>query len=119
MSDRAAILRFAEFELDTGSGELRRNGDRIKLPPQPFRVLELLVRHGGNVLTRADIRERIWQDSYVDFEQGLTSVSAKFARRSVMLPALLASSRRCPGAATAFLFPWKRRPLSTQRPSVG
>src|SRR5882724_8258877 len=71
MSEPATILRFDVFELDTGSGELRKNGDRIKLPPQPFRVLELLVRRGGEVVTRADIRERIWCDSFVDFEQGL------------------------------------------------
>src|SRR5437762_12876670 len=71
MSEPATILRFDVFELDTGSGELRKNGDRIKLPPQPFRVLELLVRRGGEVVTRADIRDRIWCDSFVDFEQGL------------------------------------------------
>src|SRR5947207_307408 len=72
MSEPAIILRFDSFELDTGARELRRNGDRIKLPPQPFRVLELLVRRGGEVLTRAEIRERIWcDDTFVDFEQGL------------------------------------------------
>src|SRR5215472_8132927 len=72
MSNRAEILRFDTFELDPGSGELRKNGDRIKLPPQPFRVLELLIRRSGEVLTRADIRERIWRDdTFVDFEQGL------------------------------------------------
>src|SRR5262245_4389334 len=71
MSEPPTTLRFDVFELDTGSGELRKNGDRIKLSPQPFRVLELLIRRGGEVLTRADIRERIWNDSFVDFEQGL------------------------------------------------
>jgi DNA-binding winged helix-turn-helix (wHTH) protein/tetratricopeptide (TPR) repeat protein len=71
MSESATILRFDVFELDTAAGELRRQGDRVKLPPQPIRVLELLVRRGGEVLTRADIRERIWCDSFVDFEQGL------------------------------------------------
>src|SRR5947209_958416 len=71
MSESATILRFDVFELDTSAGELRRQGDRVKLPPQPFRVLELLVRHGGEVLTRAEIRERIWSDTFVDFEQGL------------------------------------------------
>jgi len=71
MSESAKILRFDVFELDTVGGELRRQGDRVKLPPQPFRVLELLVRRGGEVLTRADIRDRIWCDSFVDFEQGL------------------------------------------------
>jgi DNA-binding winged helix-turn-helix (wHTH) protein/tetratricopeptide (TPR) repeat protein len=72
MSDPGTILRFDIFELDTGSGELRRNGDRIKLPPQPFRVLELLVRRSGEVLTRAEIRDRIWSDdTFVDFEQSM------------------------------------------------
>src|SRR5215472_6992060 len=71
MSESAPILRFDVFELDSAAGELRRQGDRVKLPPQPFRVLELLVRRGGEVVTRADIRERIWSDSFVDFEQGL------------------------------------------------
>src|SRR5215831_11676771 len=71
MSESATILRFDDFELDTAAGELRRQGQRVKLPPQPFKVLELLVRRGGEVLTRADIRERIWTDSFVDFEQGL------------------------------------------------
>ncbi len=72
MSETETIFRFDIFELDTGSGELRRNGDRIKLPPQPFRVLELLVRRSGEVLSRSEIRESIWRDdTFVDFEQGL------------------------------------------------
>jgi DNA-binding winged helix-turn-helix (wHTH) protein/tetratricopeptide (TPR) repeat protein len=71
MSESPTILRFDVFELDSAAGELRRNGDRLKLPPQPFRVLELLVRRGGEVLSRSDIRERIWSDAFVDFEQGL------------------------------------------------
>jgi DNA-binding winged helix-turn-helix (wHTH) protein/tetratricopeptide (TPR) repeat protein len=71
MSETAPILRFDIFELDTAAGELRRQGDRVKLPPQPFRVLEMLVRHGGEIVTRTDIRGRIWSDSFVDFEQGL------------------------------------------------
>jgi DNA-binding winged helix-turn-helix (wHTH) protein len=71
MNEPATALCFV-FELDTGSGELRRRGDRIKLPPQPFRVLELLVRRSGEVLTREEIRAGIWHDgTFVDFEQGL------------------------------------------------
>src|SRR6202012_1041782 len=72
MSEPETIFRFDIFELDTGSGELRRNGERIKLPPQPFRVLELLIRRSGEVLSRSEIRESIWRDdTFVDFEQGL------------------------------------------------
>jgi DNA-binding winged helix-turn-helix (wHTH) protein len=72
MSETVTIFRFGGFELDTGAGELRRNGDRIKLPPQPFKVLELLVRRCAGILTRDEIRDAIWrEDTFVDFEQGL------------------------------------------------
>jgi DNA-binding winged helix-turn-helix (wHTH) protein/tetratricopeptide (TPR) repeat protein len=71
MSDRP-ILRFGPFELDAASGELRRSGDPIKLPPQPFKVLELLARRSGEVVTREEIRAHVWcDDTVVDFEQGL------------------------------------------------
>src|SRR5215470_11162926 len=71
MSDRP-ILRFGPFEVDPASGELRRGGDPIKLPPQPFKVLELLARRGGEVVTREELRAHVWcDDTVVDFEQGL------------------------------------------------
>lgn len=72
MSDPAHILRFDVFELDCAAGELRKRGERIKLPPQPFKVLELLVRRSGEVVTRSEIRDNVWSnDTFVDFEQGL------------------------------------------------
>src|SRR5215831_18803934 len=71
MSQSGTVLRFDEFEMDSAAGELRRACDRVRLPPQPFRVLELLVRRGGEVVPRGTIREQIWCDSFVDFEQGL------------------------------------------------
>ena len=72
MREPRTILRFDAFELDTAAGELGRHGDLIKLPPQPFKVLEALVRRSGEVVTRAEIREHIWpDDTFVDFEQGL------------------------------------------------
>ena len=67
-----AILQFGAFELRTGPGEVRHHGDPVKLPPQPFKVLEILARRSGEVVTRAEIRERVWSgDTFVDFEQGL------------------------------------------------
>ena len=66
------ILRFGAFELHSASGELRRHGDLVKLPPQPFKVLETLVRRGGDVVTREEIRDQVWcGDTFVDFDQGL------------------------------------------------
>ena len=67
-----AVLRFGSFELRAGAGELRHRGDLVKLAPQPLKVLELLMRRGGDVVTRAEIREHVWSgDTFVDFEQGL------------------------------------------------
>src|SRR5215470_20168737 len=67
-----AVLRFAAFELTPATGELRHRGDHIKLAPQPFKVLDLLARRGGEVVTRNEIRDHVWSgDTFVDFEQGL------------------------------------------------
>jgi DNA-binding winged helix-turn-helix (wHTH) protein/tetratricopeptide (TPR) repeat protein len=67
-----ATLRFAAFELNPATGELRQRGDPIKLAPQPFKVLELLARRSGEVVTRVEIRDHVWRgQTYVDFEQGL------------------------------------------------
>src|SRR5262245_46464683 len=66
------ILRFGAFELHSAAGELRHQGDLVKLAPQPLKVLELLARRSGGVVTRAEIREHVWcGDTFVDFEQGL------------------------------------------------
>ena len=71
MSGRS-ILRFAAFELHPDTGELRHGGDVLRLAPQPFKVLELLARRGGEVVTRSEIRDHVWSgDTFVDFDQGL------------------------------------------------
>ncbi len=68
----ARILRFGGFELDCDAGELRKSGHALKLQPQPCRVLEVLVRHSGEVVTREELKEVVWgTETYVDFEQGV------------------------------------------------
>jgi DNA-binding winged helix-turn-helix (wHTH) protein len=65
-------LRFGPFELDLESVELRKSGVRVKLQLQPFRVLVLLARQPGRVLTREEIQREVWPDgTFVDFEQAL------------------------------------------------
>ena len=67
-----SVLRFEQFELDLESSEVRRNGARIHLQGQPFKILVLLARHSGHLVTRDHIRQQIWGDeTFVDFEQGL------------------------------------------------
>jgi DNA-binding winged helix-turn-helix (wHTH) protein/tetratricopeptide (TPR) repeat protein len=68
----AGRLRFGTFEFDPAAGELRQKGDLVKLAPQPLKVLELLVGKAGDVVTRNEVRDRVWAgDTFVDFEQGL------------------------------------------------
>jgi DNA-binding winged helix-turn-helix (wHTH) protein len=71
-SARTCRLRFGVFELDARSGELRRDGAVVRLPPQPFKVLWLLASRSGEVVTREEIRQELWgQDTFVDFDGGL------------------------------------------------
>lgn len=68
------MLRFGDFELDPASGELRKAGAPVRLPPQPAKVLALLVSRGGELVTREEIRQRVWGDgTHVDFDQSLNS----------------------------------------------
>jgi DNA-binding winged helix-turn-helix (wHTH) protein len=64
--------QFGQFELDVGAAELRRDGRQIRLQPQPFTLLTLLVRRSGDVVTRQEIREALWPDgTFVDFDQAM------------------------------------------------
>lgn len=64
--------RFDAFELDSASGELRKAGRLLKLQPQPFRVLALLIEHADQLVSREEIQRCLWQDStFVDFEHGI------------------------------------------------
>jgi Tol biopolymer transport system component/DNA-binding winged helix-turn-helix (wHTH) protein len=68
------LLRFGEFALDPDAGELRRNGTRVSLPEQPFRLLTVLLERPGAIATRDELRERLWgADTFVDFEHGLNA----------------------------------------------
>lgn len=65
-------VRFGPYELDATSGELRKHGVALKLHPQPFRVLQLLVGRNGEVVTREEIQRALWgEDTFVDFDRGI------------------------------------------------
>jgi len=68
------VLRFGTFEVDVPAGELRKNGLKLKLQEQPFQVLCMLVEHSGEVVTREELRSRLWPaDTFVDFDHGLNA----------------------------------------------
>jgi Tol biopolymer transport system component/DNA-binding winged helix-turn-helix (wHTH) protein len=69
-----STIRFGIFEVDRRSGELRRNGVRVKLQEQPFQILLTLLEHPGEVVTREELRSRLWaEDTYVDFDHSLNA----------------------------------------------
>lgn len=71
-SQTPETFRFGEFELNVEAGELRRNSRRLKLQPQPFKLLVLLLRRAGNLVSREDIRRELWPDgTFVDFDQSV------------------------------------------------
>lgn len=72
------IVRFGAFEADLVSGELRKNGTRIRLQEQPFRVLAMLLERPGQMVTREDLRSQLWPgDTFVDFDHGLNTAVNK------------------------------------------
>ena len=71
-------FRFGVFEVDLRSGELRKQGIKIKLHDQPFQILAMLVEHPGEVVTREQLQQKLWPaDTFVDFDRGLNSAVKK------------------------------------------
>jgi len=72
------ILCFGSYEVDLGSRELRRQGLRISLQDQPFRLLALLLERAGEVVTREEVRDKLWPaDTFVDFDHSLNTAVKK------------------------------------------
>jgi TolB-like protein/DNA-binding winged helix-turn-helix (wHTH) protein/Tfp pilus assembly protein PilF len=68
------VVRFGAFELDLRTGELRKSGVRINLPDQPLQVLKTLLDRPGKLVTREELRQRLWSaETFVDFEHGLNA----------------------------------------------
>ena len=72
------FARFGVFELDLAAGELRKNGAKLRLQEQPFQVLALLLERPGDVVTREEIRQKLWPtDTFVDFDHSLNTAVNK------------------------------------------
>jgi Tol biopolymer transport system component/DNA-binding winged helix-turn-helix (wHTH) protein len=70
--DAPSVVWFGDFELDLEQLELRRHGAPVRLPPQPLRILSLLLSHAGRIVTREEIQGQVWgSETFVDFELGL------------------------------------------------
>jgi TolB-like protein/DNA-binding winged helix-turn-helix (wHTH) protein len=74
----ARLLRFDAYELDLHAGELRKGGIRLRLQGQPFQVLAILAQSAGNLVTREELRNQLWQaDTFVDFDHSLHNAIAR------------------------------------------
>src|SRR4029077_10848216 len=73
-SESMALVRFGPFEVEFRAGELLKNGRRIRLQDQPLQVLAMLLEKPGEVVTREEVRKRLWlEDTFVDFDHGLNN----------------------------------------------
>ena len=70
------LLRFGPFELDRETGELRKHGIRVRLQGKPLQVLLALLEHPAEVVSRDELKRRLWSDdAFVDFESGLNTAA--------------------------------------------
>jgi cholera toxin transcriptional activator len=77
-SQANGTFRFGVYEADPGSGELRKSGVRLRVQEQPFQVLLVLLERPSEVVTREELRQKLWPaDTFVDFDHGLNTVINK------------------------------------------
>lgn len=75
------VIRFGVFEADLLARELRKRGVRVRLQEQPFRLLQALLERPGQIVTREEIKERLWpDDTFVDFDKSLNTSAQKLRR---------------------------------------
>src|SRR6266853_1162394 len=70
-------LRFGVFEADIGTGELTKLGKRVRLQEQPFQLLAILLDKPGELVTREELRDRLWPQTIIDFDHGLNKAISK------------------------------------------
>ena len=71
------LVRFATFEVDLRTGELRKAGVKLKFGGQPFQVLAILLERPGDIFTREELQKRLWPDTFVDVERNLNTAVNK------------------------------------------
>jgi len=76
-NDPLRRLGFGVFEVDLRDGQLTRRGLRLRLQEQPFQVLAMLLEKPGEVVTREELRSRLWPRTIVDFDHGLNKAISK------------------------------------------
>ena len=100
-SPRSQRIAFDNFAVDLRSGEVRKNGARIRLQAQPFQLLGLLLENVGEVVTREEICRQLWPaDTFVDFEHSLAAAVNKIRQALGIHRKIPNTSRPFPNEAT-------------------
>src|SRR5205823_13275407 len=71
------VVRFGVFEVDLWAGELRKKGVRVRLQEQPLQVLAVLLEQPGHVVTREELKHKLWAGTIVDFDHSTTTTINK------------------------------------------
>ena len=72
------IVRFGVFEVDLRAGELRKSGLKVRLQEKPFQVLEMLLEHPGEIVTREELQKKLWpENTFVDFDHSMNTAVTK------------------------------------------
>ena len=131
VNSSSRIIRFSTFEVNLQTGELRRRGQRVRLQEQPFQVLAALLERPGEVVTREELRSKLWPaDTFVDFDHSLNAAIRRLrdalgesAETPIFVETVARRGYRFIGnveipteAPSARLRPWQR--LSTTKKAV-
>jgi len=120
-------IRFADYELDLRTAELRKQGRKIRLAGRPFQILAMLLEQPGEMVTREEIRKRLWDaDTFVDFDHGMNSAIRKLrdalgetADKPRFIETLARRGYRFIGVVEGVDTQSSRSPAAASEPAVG
>lgn len=103
-ADSRRKIRFADYEIDMRTAEVRQNGHKFVLQGQPFQVLAVLLERPGELVTLEELKKRLWSaDTFVDFDHSLNKAVNRFGRRFPTRRRSHAISKPYPAVATGSL----------------
>ena len=79
--DPPLVFRFGLFEVNLHTGEIRKGGRKVNLQEQPFQLLARLLETPGEMVTREELREKLWPGETIDFDSGLNKAVKKIRKR--------------------------------------
>ena len=109
--EHSQVVRFGSFEADLRARELRKGGSRVRLQDQPFQILALLLERAGDVVTRDELRQKLWPASvYVDFDHGLNNAIARLREALSDTAGMPQFIETLPRVGYRFIFPLVEAP---------